>query len=383
MLIILSVVMDHDRRWCIKMLVKVTRPVLWALAERKLKDVFGCGGSDFACMEAFARCLLGVSAFVELDEDIEARELGDLARKAIDAATDPISPDTMPFKVPHQSLVEGALMAQALLIAPSRLWKPLSDRVKQNVLHALKSTRSIPLRENNWVLFGSIIETFLMQHGELADVHQSRLLCGVERYEKWYLGDGVYGDGPQFHFDYYNSYVIHPLLSEVLKAVRTVHIRWEPFHIEERKRLKRYATILERMVATDGSFPPLGRSLTYRCGAFHALAYASLNGMCKGTRATLMRVIKRSLECNGVFDEDGFLRVGLSGHQPSLAEKYINKGSVYMCCAAFLPLGLSATDVYWTDACDKTSWDKAWSGEDCLKCDKALDYKGVSSFIHV
>ena len=32
----------------------------------------------------------------------------------------------------------------------------------------------------------------------------------------WYKGDGVYGDGPPFHWDYYNSFVIQPMLLNIL-----------------------------------------------------------------------------------------------------------------------------------------------------------------------
>ena len=41
----------------------------------------------------------------------------------------------------------------------------------------------------------------------------------ISSHEQWYKGDGVYGDGENFHLDYYNSYVIHPMLLQVLKVV--------------------------------------------------------------------------------------------------------------------------------------------------------------------
>jgi hypothetical protein len=37
------------------------------------------------------------------------------------------------------------------------------------------------------------------------------------------------------------------------------------------ERAKRYAAVQERMIGPDGTFPPIGRSLAYRCGAFHLL----------------------------------------------------------------------------------------------------------------
>ena len=45
----------------------------------------------------------------------------------------------------------------------------------------------------------------------------------------------------------------------------------------ERRRHTRYAAILERMVAPDGSYPVLGRSITAcRFGVFHALGQSAL-----------------------------------------------------------------------------------------------------------
>lgn len=33
---------------------------------------------------------------------------------------------------------------------------------------------------------------------------------------EWYSGDAHYADGEEFHFDYYNSFVIHPMLTDIL-----------------------------------------------------------------------------------------------------------------------------------------------------------------------
>lgn len=38
----------------------------------------------------------------------------------------------------------------------------------------------------------------------------------------------------------------------------------------------RFAEQQERMIGPDGTYPPVGRSIAYRLGAFHALAQVSL-----------------------------------------------------------------------------------------------------------
>lgn len=42
----------------------------------------------------------------------------------------------------------------------------------------------------------------------------------VMRFKEWYKGDAWYGDGVNLHMDYYNSFVIHPMLLDVLKVMQ-------------------------------------------------------------------------------------------------------------------------------------------------------------------
>ena len=67
-------------------------------------------------------------------------------------------------------------------------------------------------------------------------------------------------------------------------------------------------------------------------------------------RAALGAVIARTLDAPGHVRRRGWLTLGSCGHQPGVAETYISTGSLYLCSAAFLPLGLPATDPFWTDA---------------------------------
>mgnify|MGYP000063801914 CR=1 FL=1 len=77
----------------------------------------------------------------------------------------------------------------------------------------------------------------------------------LRKHMEWYLGDGVYGDGPEFHFDYYNSYVIQPMLVDILDAVGDESGDWAAMREPVRRRAARYASILERLINRDGSYP--------------------------------------------------------------------------------------------------------------------------------
>jgi hypothetical protein len=47
-----------------------------------------------------------------------------------------------------------------------------------------------------------------------------------------------------------------------------------------------------------------------------------------------------------------------------MSEDYINTGSLYLCTAVFLPLGLPADDSFWTSPARDWTAKKAWNGED-------------------
>lgn len=372
--------------WC-GVAARLASPLLTALAGRTLRASMPVEAHPtskdrplYTYLEGLGRLLAGIAPWLELGEDAtpEGTERGRfaaLARAAIDAGTDPASPDFLNFSKGRQPLVDAAFLAQALRRAPNELWKKLDARVQKNVVAALISSRPIPAGENNWKLFATTVEVFLHEAGEKRD--EARLFEGLRKHRDWYVGDGMYGDGPEFHWDYYNSFVIQPMLVEALDVVGAEAPEWTTFRQKALERLTRYAAIQERMIAPDGSYPPIGRSIAYRGGAFQGLALAAWRKILPRevspaqARVALSAVIRRTLEAPGTFDANGWLRIGLAGQQPGLGETYISTGSLYLCSVALLPLGLPAADPFWSSPPEKTTWEKAWSGEN-LPVDKAI-----------
>jgi len=204
-----------------------------------------------------------------------------------------------------------------------------------------------------------------------------RIDYALRQHEQWYLGDGFYSDGPKFHNDYYNSIVIIPMMRDVLRLVADPSRVYRNMLSGLVERQKRMASHLERMIAPDGSWPVIGRSITYRCGVFQSLAHSALlqelpDGLePAAVRGALGAAIHKSLGAPGTYGNKGFLNLGLHGHQPSLGEGYINTGSVYLASFAFLPLGLPPEAPFWSDPDRPWTWCRAWTGED-LPADKAL-----------
>ena len=61
-------------------------------------------------------------------------------------------------------------------------------------------------------------EAFLLAVGAQWD--PVRIEFAVRKFDEWYVGDGWYADGERFHFDYYNSFVIHPMLASFSRSWR-------------------------------------------------------------------------------------------------------------------------------------------------------------------
>jgi hypothetical protein len=221
--------------WC-GVARRLASPMLTALAERKLKTVMPVEAHptsrdrpQYTYLEGVGRLLAGLAPWFELGDDgtPEGKERGRfsaLARAGIDAATDPASPDFMNFSKGRQPLVDAAFLAQAMLRAPNELWRKLDARVQKNVVAAMVSSRPIQAGENNWKLFATTVEVFLHCAGAKRD--DARLFEGLRKHREWYVGDGMYGDGPEFHWDYYNSFVIQPMLVEALDVVASEGAEW-------------------------------------------------------------------------------------------------------------------------------------------------------------
>jgi hypothetical protein len=366
-----------DRSYWVQTMLRIAEPVIQALAARKLRATMPveCKREEqrqFTHLEAFARTLVGIAPWLEQpaqDPKEEKRrvELGHLVREAMDAATDPESPDFLNFAQGMQPIVDTAFLAHAILRAPNTLWHDLDSRVKANLAAAMKSSRTRKPGFNNWLLFAAMTETALGVMGE--DWDHMRVDFALKQHEQWYLGDGMYGDGVDYHADYYNSFVIQPMLVDIIEHVQVHYEDWGQMRANILKRAQRYAAVQERSISPEGTFPAIGRSLAYRFGAFQSLAQTSLRRELPPevtpaqVRGALSALIRRLIEAPGTFDEGGWLTIGLCGHQPELGEPYISTGSLYLCSAVFLPLGLSAADDFWQGVDVPWTSQKVWSGQ--------------------
>ena len=379
----------EDRIFWVSLLQKIAFPVLNNLARGSLKKNMPYESnsdkeSKFVYFEAFARVFNGIAPWLELG--VDSSEEGRirekyiyLTLKCITNSVNPNSKDYIFLVEPKQSLVDVALFAQGLLRAKNEIWLNLPMDIQARIIRELKNTRIIAPYENHWLLYTAIIEAALLEFTGECD--KQRLVYGVSKFrDDFYLGDAVYSDGEEFDVGYYNSLIIHPMLNDILAVMRKYGLQDGEFLDVQLMRSSRLASQLERVISPEGSYPLLGKSLAYRCGVFHLLSQAALlkilprNINPAQVRSALTKVLRTQFgNDNNNLNSDGWLIVGLNGSQSDIGEKDINTGTLYFCCAIFLPLGLSYNDMFWTAPFAEWSSLKAWNGHQ-LQQDQSINF---------
>ena len=407
-----------DREVWVDIMYQMAEPVMKNMAEGKLQQVMDTAGGNrnlelsptwdnrdkkVAYMEAFGRLLAGLAPWLNLPDDdsaesVKRQQLRKWTRQAIINAVDPNSPDRLGWENGGQTLVDAAYVVEGLFRGYDSLWVPLPKETKDLYIKELKGLRRYDPPYTNWLLFIAMEESFLMYVG--ADYDAYRIKMALAKIEEWYIGDGIYSDGPSFAFDYYNSYVIQPMYMECLEMIAARQpnntylifgktndkVRGAKNRLQEvTKRMQKWSVILERFISPEGTFPVVGRSIPYRMATLQPLALLAwrkqlLKELHEGqVRSALTAVANRmfygqlenpakntpTLSKN--YNAGGFLTIGFVGSHPNVADWYTNNGSLYMTSLAFMPLGLPATDSFWTAPYEKWTSKKAWEGDDFPK----------------
>ena len=378
----------EDRIFWISTLQKIAFPVLNNLARGTLRKTMpyesnSDEGQKFVYLEAFARVFNGIAPWLELgadgSEEGKVREKYlQLTLKAIKNAVSTNSNDYIFVVEPKQSLVEVALFAQGLLRAKNKIWLNLPMDVQARIIRELKNTRIIAPYENHWLLFTSMIEAALLEFTGECD--KERLNYAITKFrDELYLGDGIYSNGSDFETGYFNSLVIHPMINDILMVMRKYGLQEGEFLDVQFMRSSRLASQLERIISPEGTYPLVGKALAYRCAVFHLLSQAALfkilprNISPAQVRCALTKVLQRQFTGNQNFNSEGWLICGLNGSQIEICEDNINTGSIYSCCAVFLPLGLKANDIFWKAPAEEWSSQKAWNGHQ-LESDQSINF---------
>lgn len=253
----------YRKSW-LDVLSKIADPILTNISNDTLKENMPIEYINeqrikFAPLEAVGRLICGIAPWLELG--IDNTQEGKIREKYIKLISkglvnlfNPESDDYLDFDDDKQPLVDMAFLAQGLLRSKTQIWDPIPENDKKLIIDAFLKIRSIKPYDNNWLLFASMVEVFFIE--TIGECDEERLMYGVNKFmNEWYCGDGQYSDGENYHFDYYNSFVIHPMLTEILLILKKHGKCKDDIVNIQFTRLKQYSNHLERLISPEGTYP--------------------------------------------------------------------------------------------------------------------------------
>lgn len=370
----------EQRSFLIKKADAISRPALQAMAEGRSHQLELRGRLDRAPgthvqLEAFGRIAVSLSGWLgspladgaSTQERSTHHQLRELFLAGLSHGIDAQGKDFWNWEHEDQVVVDAAKVGFAVLTAPD-LFASLSVTQRKQLRTCLEQTRAITPHFNNWLLFSALIECAIGALEGRSD--WMRVEYAVRQFDQWYVGDSFFKDGVEFHMDYYNSLVIHPFLTVCLERMRDFTPNRFPHEALQKQyeRLTRHAEILERLISPEGTFPPIGRSLGYRCGVFFTLAFVATRQLLSESlkpsqvRCALTAVIERFVNHPELQRADGLLNAGFIGNQPSQTEYYLQDSAAYLMLYPFSVLALAPKDPFWAD--ESTAWTslQLWSG---------------------
>ncbi|MBQ6795690.1 MAG: DUF2264 domain-containing protein [Clostridia bacterium] len=301
-------------------------------------------GDETAMIEAFSRPLW---ALAPLFSDGTGDEWAAIYREGFIAGTDPESDEYWGESGHHdQKLVEMAAMGLALILAPEKIWDPLTDKQKDNLYNWLDLVNYRKAWECNWVLFAVMVNLGFKRVGRPYNAEVVKK--AFDTVETFYLGDGWYQDGVNAHTDYYLPFAIYFYSLIYAKQMENEDVE---FCKEIKNRAKTYAKEFIYWFSPDGSAIPHGRSMTYRfaqCAFWSAYAYAEVDGYEPGVVKGIILRHLRSWFARPIFDKAGILTIGHGYPSLIMTEGYNAPGSPYWALKSFLVLALPESHPFWT-----------------------------------
>ena len=312
-----------DREKWVDLAYKISFPVLENMSKGLLHQnmiveyspSFNNGDKNVLYMECFGRLMDGISPWLSLPEDDTKegkirKKLLELALKSYKNAVDPKSEDMLLWNATDtlQPLVDAAYLAESFLRAPSTTWDKLDELTQKRYIKCFGIIRKIKPHYNNWLLFSGIIECFFIMLGKESDIDKLHYI--TKTINGWYIGDGWYSDGPIFHMNYYNSFVIHPMFIQILEIMEKNNLEVPISSKLAIKRMQRFNIFLERLISPEGYFPAFGRSIVYRMGCFQTLALSLWkyrlpdNLTYGGVRSALTKVMENMFNIKGNFNKN-------------------------------------------------------------------------------
>ena len=248
-----------------------------------------------------------------------------------------------------QILVEMAAFAYGLILNKEKMWHPLDNHAKENIVKWLKKANDCEYYNCNWKFFNVLVNLGLKSIGEKMDTH--KMNSYLDDIDSYYYKDGWYFDGVigESHADYYIPFAIHFYSLVYVKEMYDIDRERCDKYID---RAKKFAQSFIYWFSSDGSALPYGRSLNYRFAQvtfFSAVLYSGVDigfdlGVIKG-------IILRHLRywfSQPILDSSGHLTLGYIYPNMNFPEGYMAPGSPYWALKTYLILMLDEDHEFWS-----------------------------------
>ncbi|MCM1386504.1 MAG: DUF2264 domain-containing protein [Bacillus sp. (in: Bacteria)] len=332
-----------------ELLMEIIRPLLPYYTKEKAGIDLGVTATTYEQstirLEAFSRILWGLVPFWAGGGNDAVFE--EIYRKGLTAGTDPENPEYWGgFHAFDQRFVEMAAMAYGLILAPDKIWEPLSEKEKDNLADWLYGINEYELPICNWVLFAVLVNIALKKLGRKYDAEKlEKYLDGADSF---YLGDGWYQDGDSGQKDYYISFAIHFYSLFYAKVM-------EKDDPERCALYKERANIFAQQFIywfdENGASLPYGRSLTYRFSQVSFFCACLMAGVEPFDIGVMKGLIVRHF-CDWMkkpfFDRNDILTIGYAYPNLVMGERYNGPGSPYWALKTFAVLMLPDEHPFWS-----------------------------------
>lgn len=333
-------------------LFEVLNPLVPHYSTGRARLILGYTGATYsptvAQIEGFARVLWGLAPYY--CGGGTSKEFEEIYQNGFTHGTNPKDPEYWGTVAPYQQeLVEMAAIAFGLIIAPEKLWNPLSSEAKSNLAAWLNQGNITEVHSSNWKFFPILINVAFKKLGR-PEYNQEIVNENLKEINSYYVGDGWYQDGPTGRYDYYVAFALHfyGLIYSVFMSEE------DPVNSKLfRERAELFGKQFLYWFDESGSGIPYGRSMTYRFAqvAFYsACIYAGVEPL---DLSVMKGIIDRNLDMwwhSHMQDFSGILTIGYYYPNLIMAESYNAPGSPLWALKAFLLLALDDNHPYWKAA---------------------------------
>jgi hypothetical protein len=303
----------------------------YASAEFATADYPGYRSSHGALsdrIEGFSRMAPLMAAWLNAESASSMRlpsgrvvDIAGLLSSALTAGTDPASPEYWgELQDLDHRIVEASDVALALWLSRHQVWDRLPRPTRERITAWLNRVNRVEAFDNNWQLFGAIVNAVLKALGEPYD--DGELRRHVLRVKSFYRGDGWFTDGPNGPFDYYNAWGFHYHLSWLHRIDPSLEPDFIPSALTE------FGKRLVYLITPYG-FPIMGRSICYRVGVSAPVIFAAR--MAPGVVSP--RLARRALDATWTFflghgaARNGRITQGYCGDDPRILDGYSGPAS--------------------------------------------------------